>query len=155
MNGLQPAAVLTEGADGWLPIVGIGDKPHVKVEVKRWGKKGILWFGFFEPANEPPSSLNTGDGTVPFLGACPDFLERERLVCVTPGDLELHEMGDRAMIAAMGLHGFLCNVNLVQRLVTRFLWREFDTDLKAHPAPGLTCKFALKWPPGMKIECRS
>jgi hypothetical protein len=55
--------------------------------------------------------------SVPFLGALPGFLPKERLVCVTPKELSMWELADRLMINLAGFHAFLPRVNLVQGIV--------------------------------------
>jgi hypothetical protein len=59
--------------------------------------------------------------SVPFLGALPGFLPKERLVCVTPKELSMWELADRLMINLASFHAFLPRVNLVQRIIIRFL----------------------------------
>ena len=84
---------------------------------------------------------------MPFLGAFPPFLERERLVCVTPGDLGFWELRDRALAELGGLHAFLPTVNLVQRLIVKFLKPRFGGRVWAHPAPGVE---EPEWPSWLK-----
>jgi len=127
----DPASVLPEGKDGWLPIVGLDAPTQV-----RFSNAGT-WFDFPGPENGGEQSEQTGDGTVPFLGACPAFLERERLVCVTPGDFSFWELKDRAMAKLAGFHGALPTVNLVQRLAVKFLAPSYSGDVEGRPAPGV------------------
>ena len=135
---LSLEGVLPDGRDGWFPIVGIGSPTQVAVHI------GAKWFDFLDPEND---GERTGDGTVPFLGACPAFLERERLACVTPDDFSMWEIQDRALAAAAGFHGALPTVNLVQRLVIKFLLNKFSGDVWARRAPGAD---GTKWPGWLK-----
>ena len=148
IRGLTPADVLPDAEDGWLPIVGVGAKTQVDVRISLWKRKP-WWLFNDEEVNEGPTSERTGDGTVPFLGACPRFLKRERLVCVTPGDFSFWEFKDRALAAVAGFHGTLPTVNLVQRLVVTFLRTGYDSDVWAHPAPGVT---KPRWPRWLKED---
>jgi pimeloyl-ACP methyl ester carboxylesterase len=138
VNAVDPDRVLDEGSDGWLPVVGIAEKTHVRARIVAW--RGQPWFDFPEPVNERAPDGRpreaTGDGTVAFLGACADFLARERLVCVAMDDLSFWEVRDRVLAETGGLHGFLPKVNLVQKLVIRFLRKDFGGDFEARRAPG-------------------
>ncbi len=64
---------------------------------------------------------NTGDGTVPLAGAIPPFLGASRVVCVSPDDFGYWEVRDRALSAMAGLHGVLPKMNMLHRLILRFL----------------------------------
>jgi pimeloyl-ACP methyl ester carboxylesterase len=136
-DGLDPDKALPEGRDGWMPIVGLDAPTQV-----RFDNTGT-WFDFPEPENGGPESESTGDGTVPFLGACPVFLERARLACVTPDEFSFWELKDRAMAKLAGFHGALPTVNLVQRIAIRFLDPSFSGDVQARPAPGVQ---TTQWP---------
>ncbi len=139
VNALDPAAALPEGGDGWLPIVGIGEETHVRSGIESW--RGQPWFELRGPENGKDAdgrpAESSGDGTVPFLGACPDFLERERLVCVMKRDLGFWELKDRIYTEVAGLHGFLPRMNLVQRLAIRFLRKDFGGEVAGRRAPGV------------------
>lgn len=130
---------IPEGRAGWLAIVGLGAKTLSHVEVERAGP----WFKLLEPADVGPKDIRTGDGTVPFRGAQPEFLERERLVAVTPDDFSIWEVGDKALLHFAGFHGMLPNVNLVQRLAIRHLRADYRAEFWAHPVPGVTTP---QWP---------
>ena len=151
-DSLNLADILPEGKNGWMPIVGVGAPTRQAAKVIKY--QGKPWFDFPEPEdhwNDDHRSTVTGDGTVPFLGACPkpSVLEKERLVCVSPDEFGLLEIRDRLLAKTAGFHAALPTVNLVQRLTTRFLNPRFDTDLRARPAPGVTKPV---WPPALKIE---
>ena len=99
--------------------------------------------------NDWPNSAKTGDGTVPFLGACPGFLERERLVGVTPDDFSFWELKDRTLAKVSGFHGMLPTVNLVQRLVLRFLRDDYSGDVWGRHVPGV---LQPKWPAWLEVK---
>jgi pimeloyl-ACP methyl ester carboxylesterase len=144
VNSLPIAAALPEGADGWLPIVGIGEETHCSAQIKPW--RGAPWFEFAPPVNEPPPSLRTGDGTVPLAGAVPDFLDLARLVCVSREDLSFWELKDRVLLAVQGLHAFLPVINFVQHLTIRFLRSDFRSDdVRARRAPGVAVPTWPSW----------
>src|SRR5882672_7446871 len=134
---LRQAKIDGDALFGKLAIVGLDAPTQV-----RFDNSGT-WFDFPGPENAGPQSEQTGDGTVPFLGACPSFLERERLVCVTPDDFSFWELKDRTMAKLAGFHGALPTVNLVQRLAIRFLNNSFSGDVEGRPAPGGS---GTKWP---------
>jgi pimeloyl-ACP methyl ester carboxylesterase len=143
---LKDKTTLPEGPDGWLPIVGVDTSTLLSVEIESYRRNP--WFKLLDAQNEGAGSTQTGDGTVPYLGAKPDFLPAERLVCVTPGDLSMWEVGDTALTKLSGLHGMLPNVNLVQRLAIRHLRDDFDADFWGHPAPD--AQKPLQWPKWLK-----
>ena len=63
----------------------------------------------------------TGDGTVHLRGAIPPFLDESRVVCVAPRDFGYWEVRDRALASAVNFHGLLPTMNMVHRLIVRFL----------------------------------
>ena len=64
---------------------------------------------------------DTGDGTVPLAGAVAPFLGEAGLVCVVPGDFGYWELRDRALSRFAGFHGLIPKMNMLHRLVIRFL----------------------------------
>jgi len=142
VNAFDPATSLPEGAAGWLPIVGTGARTYVRARVVDGGG-GKPSFNFPAAANNWPSGERTGDNTVPFLGARPDFLEKTRLVCVTEDDREFLEFGDRLLIDRVGFHAALPKLNHVQKLTARFLRDDLGWKLKGRRAPGVT---RPRWP---------
>jgi hypothetical protein len=139
-------------ADNWLPIIAFGQETHVRVDIV--GRNPVEFE--FKKANRGD---NTGDNTVPFLGAIPPFdltaaggaeTPRERLVGVVKGDAGFGEYTD-LFGAAVGLgfgslHSFLPRMDAVQAIVFGFLR---DTPpkyrAKAHPVPGVTGQ-NVRWP---------
>lgn len=140
-RALDLSAVLPEGRAGWLAVVGTNAPTEVAVRIER--DAGGPVFAFQPARNEWPRGVDTGDGTVPFLGACPRFLERERLVCVTPQDFSFWELGDQAVASLAGFHAMIPRVNLVQRLAIKFLRPEFGGRVWARRAPGVD---HTEWP---------
>ena len=123
VSGLE----LPDAGDGWLAIAGADSRTRVGLRVAR-DENGFPRFDLrgAERRNEWDSGIegdrrDTGDGTVPLEGAIPPFLDEARVVCVTPGDFGYWEIGDRALSAAAGFHGLLPKMNMLHRLVLRFL----------------------------------
>lgn len=110
----------------WLCVVGVDATTRVRLEItKRSGgpefvlaskDRQNLW-----PSRhtDPKTARFTGDGTVPYEGAVPKFLEERNLVCVTPDDFGYWEIGDRVLTGVAGFHGILPNMDLVHRLIVR------------------------------------
>ena len=118
--------------DDWLAIAGVDSKTRVGLRVVP-GEDGALRFDLrsAERRNEWDSDVkgdrrDTGDGTVPLAGAIPPFLDESRVVCVTPGDFGYWEVRDRALAAAAGFHGLLPKMNMLHRLMLRFLLERRD-----------------------------
>lgn len=130
VNTVDLGISLPEKLDGWLAIAGVGSPTQVQIKNKRLDD-GSLAFKVLDDLNEwpdKPESTATGDGTVPFKGALPEFLAKEKIICVCPQDFSRWEIKDRILAKAAGFHGFLPAVNLVQRIVTRF----FREDYRGH-----------------------
>ncbi len=133
----------------WLAIVGVGSRTQLETDIILWPPEGPnqeRWFDFpSEVDGYPDPKGDTGDGTVPFPAACPPFLARENLVCVTPDDFSFWEIKDKALAKLAGFHAFLPTMNLVQRLTIKFLRPAFSGDVWARPAPGVR-KDSVSWP---------
>ena len=123
----RPPPPETVAMDDWLAIVGVDSKTRVGLRVVR-GKGDAPRFDLrsAERCNDWDSDVkgerrSTGDGTVPLAGAIPPFLDESRLVCVTPGDFGYWEIRDRTLAAVAGFHGLLPKMNMLHRLILRFL----------------------------------
>ena len=119
-------------ADNWLAIAGTDAFTRVGLRIRR-NDDGAPRFDLrsAERRNQWGSGnqalrLNTGDGTVPLAGAAAPFLDTSRMVCVTPSDFGYWELKDRALTRFAGLHGMLPAMNMVQRLILRFLLGKDD-----------------------------
>ena len=118
--------------DHWLAIVGADDETRVGLRVRR-GDDHAPRFDLRSAerrnqwdSDEDALRLNSGDGTVPLEGAVAPFLGETRLVCVTPGDFGYWEFKDRALTRFTGLHGLLPTMNMVHRMILRFLLGKDD-----------------------------
>jgi hypothetical protein len=113
-------------SDNWLCIIGVGSTTRVRLSIQiNWGKPDFN-FQTSDRQNEwgkPPPAIAelTGDGTVPFRGALPRFLSREKLVCVSPDDFGYWEVQDRLVTSVAGFHGILPNMDMLHRLIVAFL----------------------------------
>ncbi|WP_147165099.1 esterase/lipase family protein, partial [Pararhodospirillum oryzae] len=105
----------------WLAVVGTDctTRTHMAVANDAGAARFIL--DSSGRRNDWPASPATGDGTVPFLGAECAFLPRSNLVCVTPDDFGYWEIEDRALAKATGFHGILPNMDMLHRLIIRFI----------------------------------
>ncbi len=137
-NGNPAAAAAAEtgsprlSADRWLAIVGGDDETRVGLRVRR-GDNGAPRFDLRSAerqnhwdTDDDAARLNSGDGTVPLAGAVAPFLHESRLVCVTPRDFGYWELKDRALTRFTGLHGLLPTMNMVHRMILRFLLDKDD-----------------------------
>jgi hypothetical protein len=120
---------LTE--DDWLCVVGVGSTTRVQLTVDVKGGKPDFNFQSSDRQDEwgkpPPANLElTGDGTVPFRGALPKFLPREKLVCVSPDDFGYWEIQDRVTTTVAGFHGILPNMDMLHRLIVAYLTSRKD-----------------------------
>jgi hypothetical protein len=93
----------------------------------------------------PGLTLGSGPGSffVHQLSTREDFMPAKRLACVTTRELSFWEIRDRVLVEFAGMHAFLPKMNLVQRLVIRFLNDDYRGRTEARPAPGVT---APQWP---------
>ena len=146
-------------ADGdWLTIAGVDAKTRVGLRVVP-DEQGAPRFDLrgAERRNEWDSNVegdrrDTGDGTVPLAGAIPQFLDESRVVCVTPGDFGYWEIRDRALSAAAGFHGLLPRMNMLHRLILRFLLERGDPygSTWGRRLPGVT-----EWNPPLALREKS
>ncbi|MCL4684457.1 hypothetical protein KJ059_06845 [Myxococcota bacterium] len=110
-------------AEDWLCVVGVGRATRVRVRIRERGDSAELHLTQRDQLDEwrvaGGDAVLTGDGTVPYRGAEPQFLPAESLVCVAPEDFGSWELGDRLLAADFlgGFHGLLPKMNLVHRLV--------------------------------------
>lgn len=138
----------------WLCIVGVDSVTRVRLNII--DRNGTIDFNLSSDDREnnwggdnPSARRMTGDGTVPFEGAIPKFLGEENLVLVTPDDYGYWEIQDRLLTNVAGFHGILPNMDMLHRLITRFLsGRPDDHDNTwGRPAPGVT-----SWQPPLELK---
>ncbi len=150
VSGLE----LDDAGNDWLAIAGVDSKTRVGLRVVR-DENGFPRFDLrgAERRNQWDSDIegdrrDTGDGTVPLAGAIPAFLDEAQVVCVTPGDFGYWEIHDRALSAAAGFHGLLPKMNMLHRLILRFLLDRGDPygNTWGRRLPGVT-----EWNPPLKL----
>ncbi len=117
----------------WLCVVGVDCTTRVRLDVIR-RPDGSPDFQFHSSdrdnqwsASLPADRVFTGDGTVPFDGAVPFFLDKENLVCVSPDDFGYWEVQDKLTTSVAGFHGILPNMDMLHRLIVRHLTGAPDT----------------------------
>jgi len=131
--------------DNWLPIVAFNQETNVRVDIV--GQKPLEFD--FKKANKGEQS---GDNTVPFLGAIPPFnlqtgaggspTPKQRLVGIVKDDAGFGEFldlfGAATGLGLGSLHSFLPRMDAVQAIVFGFLREEQPKfRAKAHPVPGV------------------
>ena len=146
-------------AEDWLVVIGVDAETRVRQTVSNTNGKPTYVFDHkrdvvnrWDDANPPDTWWLTGDGTVPFEGAVPPFLDLDRLVLITPDDYGFEEVRDRFLTKFGGFHGILPNMNLVQRLLLRFLTgrkNRYD-NIWGRAVPGVA-----RWNPPMKLNRRN
>ena len=111
----------------WLSVVGVDSETRVGLRIvsEDNGRRRFV-LSQDDRRNEWRSGnvaarRDTGDGVVPVAGAIPSFLEESRVVCVTPGDFHWGEVDDHALRFGTHFHASLPSMNMLQRLIVRFL----------------------------------
>jgi pimeloyl-ACP methyl ester carboxylesterase len=148
--------------DRWLAVVGVDAETRVHIEIKKRGKNPEFYFDADEDLKNNwgkkklpiQEQRQTGDGTVPFEGAIPNFLNLENLVCVTPDDYEFWELKDKGLTKIGGFHGILPNMNMLHRLIARFFKNAPDRRKNTWglPAPGVDPD--TEWKPPLDLKPR-
>jgi len=146
--------------DRWLAVVGVDSETRVHVKIMKKGNNPEFVFNAKKDLKnnwddnkieQPKESRETGDGTVPFEGAIPKFLNLENLVCVTPDDYDFWEFKDKGLTKVGGFHGILPNMNMLHRLIVRFFKNAPDTrhSTWGRPAPEVSI---AEWAPPLKLD---
>ena len=143
------------GANDWLCVVGVNARTRVALPIiKKGGEHEFILRGSdrkdrWTKGSTPEERRLTGDETVPFEGAIPQFLDYENLVCVTPDDFGSWELGNKLKSGLVGFHGILPNMNLLHRLIVRHFTglRDRHGNTWAWPPPGVEYK---DWKPPMR-----
>ena len=120
----------------WLVIAGLGEDTRTAVEVQRVDGKIRFHIDDDQFGSQIPTR-QTGDHTVPLVGALPPFIPESQVACVMRKDLSFLEFRDRAMVALGGFHSLLPEVNLVQRLVAKFLRPTYSGKIWGRRVPGV------------------
>ena len=146
--------------DDWLAIAGVDARTRIGLRIRR-DDQGAPRFDLRSAErrndwglDDATARRNTGDGTVPLQGAIPPFLGESRLVCVTPGDFGYWELRDRTLARFNGFHGLLPTMNMVHRMILRFLLGKEDRygNTWGRRPPGVA---EGEWRPALALEERS
>jgi len=142
----------------WLAVVGVNTKTRVRLKIVKRGNQPVFDLQSKDRANEwgdndPQRRRLTGDGTLPYEGALPKFLEEKNLVLVTPADYGYWEVQDRVLSDAAGFHGILPNMNMLHRLIVRFFTDGSDkrNNTWGCPAPGVDKN---TWDPPLQLSLK-
>jgi pimeloyl-ACP methyl ester carboxylesterase len=140
----------------WLAVVGVDTETRVRLRIVKRGNQPVFDLRSEDRVNEwedkdPQARRLTGDGTVPYEGAVPKFLEEKNLVLVTPDDYGYWEVQDQTLSRASGFHGILPNMNMLHRLIVRFFTDGSDKrdNTWGRPAPGVDKN---TWDPPLKLN---
>jgi len=147
--------------DDWLCVVGVDSVTRVRLNVVRRGRNPDFELRSSDSTNQwrdtsgdPDVRRMTGDGTVPFEGAIPPFLQLANLVCVTPDDFGYWEIQDRVTASAAGFHGILPNMDMLHRLIVRHFTGAPDRrgNTWGRPAPGVSADTWGPAVPGLRMK---
>ena len=143
-------------SDDWLCVVGVNSQTRVRMRISST-EKGPLFdlsskyrLNLWRQNQQDPTQWRwTGDGTVPFEAAKPNFLKLENLVCVTPEDYGYWEVQDKLVASVAGFHAIICNMDMLHRLIVRHFTGRPDIggNTWGYPAPGVR---AENWAPAVK-----
>ena len=146
--------------EDWLCIVGVNSQTRVRMRITKSERGPMfdlsskyrlnLWRN--NPA-QPEEWRLTGDGTVPFEAALPNFLGLENIVCVTPEDYGYWEVQDRLVSNVAGFHAILCNMDMLHRMIVRHFTGRPDIggNTWGYPAPGITPE---EWKPPVPLRAK-
>jgi len=155
VDGLDLAA-LGFDTGRWLCVVGVDATTRVRMRVDREDGHPVFRLKSADRKNEwdekdTETRKLTGDGTVHFKGAVPEFLPYESLVCVSPDDYGYWELADAGLSKLAGFHGILPNMNMLHRLLVRHFtgWDDLRGNTWGRPAPGISKE---NWKPPLKLD---
>jgi len=146
--------------EDWLCVAGVNSQTRVKMKITK--NNGSPMFDLSSQyrlnqwrknMSDPASWRLTGDGTVPFEAALPNFLDISNIVCVTPDDYGYWEVGDKLAAGIAGFHGILCNMDMVHRMIVRHFTGKPDPagNTWGYPAPGVS---AAQWKPPLSLRSK-
>ena len=131
----------------WLCVVGVNSETRVRMKISSTDQGPMFDLGSQYRLNRWRLNMEdqtewrwTGDGTVPFESALPNFLGPENIVCVTPEDYGYWEVQDKVVAGVAGFHAILPNMDMVHRMIVRHFTERPDVggNTWGYPAPGVT-----------------
>jgi pimeloyl-ACP methyl ester carboxylesterase len=146
--------------EDWLCVVGVNSETRVRMRIASTERGPMfdlsskyrlnLWRK--SPENQAEWRL-TGDGTVPFEAALPNFLGLENIVCVTPEDYGYWEVQDKVVAGVAGFHAIMCNMDMLHRMIVRYFTGRPDTggNTWGYPAPGV---MPDQWKPPLPLRTK-
>ena len=146
--------------EDWLCVVGVNSETRVRMRIQSTERGPMFdlsskyrlnrWRS--DPAN-PAEWRLTGDGTVPFESALPNFLGLENIVCVTPDDYGYWEVQDKVVASVAGFHAIICNMDMLHRLIVRHFTGKPDIagNTWGYPAPGIAPE---QWKPPLPLRSK-
>jgi pimeloyl-ACP methyl ester carboxylesterase len=144
----------------WLCVVGVDSATRVRMRITNTNGAPLFDLSSKYRLNQWRAKGTkqsewrwTGDGTVPFEAALPNFLPLESIVCVTPADYGYWEVPDRLAASVAGFHAILCNMDMLHRMIVRHFTGRPDIggNTWGYPAPGVS---AAKWKPPVAMRSK-
>ncbi len=142
----------------WLCVAGVNSETRVRMRITLVNNSPLFDLGSKYRLNQwrmkdktQTDWRLTGDGTVPFESALPNFLDLENIVCVTPQDYGYWEVQDKIAAGVAGFHAIICNMDMLHRMIVRHFTGRPDIagNTWGYPAPGVTAK---KWKPPLSLR---
>lgn len=146
--------------EDWLCVVGVNSQTRVRMKITTANGSPLFdlssQYRLNEWRKDPQNQMAwqlTGDGTVPFEAAVPNFLARENLVCVTPDDYGYWEIQDRLAAGVAGFHAIICNMDMLHRMIVRHFTGRPDMagNTWGYPAPGVSSD---QWKPPISMRSK-
>lgn len=146
--------------EDWLCVVGVNSETRVRMRIQSTERGPLFDLSskyrlnrWRSDAANPVEWRLTGDGTVPFEAALPNFLELENIVCVTPEDYGYWEVQDKVVSGIAGFHAIICNMDMLHRMIVRHFTGKPDVggNTWGYPAPGITPE---QWKPPLSLRAK-
>ena len=130
--------------EDWLCVAGVNSETRVRMKITNTTNGPLFDLGsqyrlnMWRKGKQADERL-TGDGTVPFKSAQPNFLAPENLVCVTPEDYGYWEVQDRVVANIAGFHAIICNMDMLHQLIVRYFTGKpnIGNNTWGYPPPGV------------------
>ena len=146
--------------EDWLCVVGVNSATRVRMRISNTNGAPLFDLSSKYRLNQWRAKGTkqsewrwTGDGTVPFEAALPNFLDLENIVCVTPDDYGYWEVQDKLAAGVAGFHGIICNMDMLHRMIVRHFTGRPDIggNTWGYPAPEVSTK---NWKPPLPMRSK-